>query len=1413
MREAYNWNYPDVENLDDRQKNTGVFHAALNANFSSTLYSEDVEIREVFSTHDLYCINFKNSYDSDNKHFLFYENHSEKRQSQSNESAVAKQAYALGLMIKRVLDVTGAEKVVLFGHSMGGLAAREYLQRTDANGKPQWWVDKSDTINGHKVAKLVTFGTPHLGSNASDWGALLTINPNSEAARDLHYNYSDSYIYGRGYDDGVFLFGGSEQYGEMRDDNYHNYDINCDGDEDDQNINGLNSTLGDWAANPKMSLPVNIDYSWIASDNGVGGDEAVKLERQYIKSHGDILFADRNHLTETKDEYSIIRGLDEPGTRELAYNIKLGKKYHLFSTYQSGNSRLDVDWLHFSINQSNVIKFSIEDIPVNHITNMSVRLYEKESNTRLENIEWDKQQNSIVFYKEGLDKPDYYLQIVTELPEGGSDSYKYPFVVKVEYIGAVSKLFSYAVPLSMEADNVSKSTIHTEIRDPYGNLVGTATNEIAYKIVEGQSYGVLSGDTPVKASGGIAAIQLQATNTSGRIRIACSSPGLVSDTVTVYTYEAGFSTRVGGRISKNTIWTIANSPYEVTKDITIDEGVVLSVEPGVIVKLRKDVDIFVKGGLNAVGTEYNKIVFTSSGDQIAGYWGGLNFKETTLDDRSALKYCEFYYGGSSSYGESGYPIVLDLRANPSISHTSIKNSRRNAIGIRGGSYSVDIYLNNPGLPLWLNSDLTIEAGATLTIDPGVILKLYKDVDIFVKGGFYAKGSPSQPIILTSYKDDARGGDSNNDGSSLAPAGSWGGLNFKETALDDRSVLKYCEFYYGGSSSYGESGYPIVLDLRANPAISHTTIENSRRNAIGIRSGSYAVDVHLNNPGLPLWLNSDLTIEAGATLTIDPGIIIKLYKDVDVFIKGGFNARGTAANPIIFTSYKDDARGGDSNNDGSSLPLAGTWGGLNFKGSTLDDRSALKFCEFYYGGSSSYGESGYPIVLDLRANPEISHTTIENSRRNAIGIRSGSYTVDVHLNNPGLPLWLNSDLTIDTGAILTIDAGVLIKLYREVDIFIMGGIQVNGTKSAPVVFTSYKDDSRGGDSNNDGSSLPLAGTWGGLNFKKSSRNKGSVLRYCEFYYGGNNSYGESGYPLVINDSNPLIEKAVLNFSRLHGIYLINNAQPDLGGGETGSVGGNRFIGFLAKNKYAIYNNSSANVYAENNFWDTNEILEIEEQIYDYYDNSEKGVVYFQPFERKNTAPSVFHLLNPENHDTLTNREVLFSWEEAEDSEKDTLFYDLHIWSNNQDTLIDKIEQTYFNFIDENFFEKKEYYWSVTAGDSEFTSTALDTFTFTFETITGFSEVFGTVPLEYNLFQNYPNPFNPTTVITYQIKHPSFVTLIVYDILGREVDRLVEDYKLPGKYSIRFYATDQAGGVYIYRLKAGKYERSKKFLILR
>jgi hypothetical protein len=89
----------------------------------------------------------------------------------------------------------------------------------------------------------------------------------------------------------------------------------------------------------------------------------------------------------------------------------------------------------------------------------------------------------------------------------------------------------------------------------------------------------------------------------------------------------------------------------------------------------------------------------------------------------------------------------------------------------------------------------------------------------------------------------------------------------------------------------------------------------------------------------------------------------------------------------------------------------------------------------------------------------------------------------------------------------------------------------------------------------------------------------------------------------------------------------------------------------------------------------------------------------------------------------------------------------------------------------------------------------------------------LPAEYNLSQNYPNPFNPTTTINFQIPLSSKVTLKIYDVLGREVKSLVNEFKIAGKYSVTFNATNLASGVYFYNLRAGNYVESKKMILLK
>lgn len=276
---------------------------------------------------------------------------------QSNQAAIFKQGYALSKMIDKVLDFTGLEKVILVGHSMGGLAIREYLQRRDSDGNRKWYDDEG---LGHRVAHVVTIGTPHLGSNSApdptriQRSEFLELSELSESLRDLNYSF-DSYSDECNEMDpvGIYLFGGYENC--IQDNswfsNFYNVDVNCNNNHFDY-IEGLNVGTSD---NIEINLPVDLTYCWITSDVSIGesalllmygfafdiesfcltfpglcdtpGDGAVLLQRQYLYQDAqvmpiglaDTLLTHTIHTSEGGEYTSILRGLDEPDSQEHAY--------------------------------------------------------------------------------------------------------------------------------------------------------------------------------------------------------------------------------------------------------------------------------------------------------------------------------------------------------------------------------------------------------------------------------------------------------------------------------------------------------------------------------------------------------------------------------------------------------------------------------------------------------------------------------------------------------------------------------------------------------------------------------------------------------------------------------------------------------------------------------------------------------------------------------------------------------------------------------------------------------------------------------------------------------------------------------------------------------------------------------------
>jgi pimeloyl-ACP methyl ester carboxylesterase len=305
---------------------------------------------------DYYCVNFDVGYDgSVHPDGNVYD-------VRSNQSAIAKQGMAIKWAIKAVLEATGRDKVILMGHSMGGLAARAYLQN------PDLW----QAGGNHHVAKLVTTGTPHGGSNTSAFGFPIGgLSEQSEAIRDLRASYYYST------DKGIYLWGGVEiQNATHMNDGYgfYNVDVNCNGVINEQ-IVGLN----------EKNIPSDADYACIigkctgcliATEAGDGVVPAANADLKLIYTTAAIhqfyytaYAATEIHTALPGQTFQNMQGLDEPSEFNLAYTVALETTYTGFTTIQPvGGKALDEDHYQFKINQPGTLSVKVNKTDLTDLT-------------------------------------------------------------------------------------------------------------------------------------------------------------------------------------------------------------------------------------------------------------------------------------------------------------------------------------------------------------------------------------------------------------------------------------------------------------------------------------------------------------------------------------------------------------------------------------------------------------------------------------------------------------------------------------------------------------------------------------------------------------------------------------------------------------------------------------------------------------------------------------------------------------------------------------------------------------------------------------------------------------------------------------------------------------------------------------
>lgn len=465
--------------------------------------------------------------------------------------------------------------------------------------------------------------------------------------------------------------------------------------------------------------------------------------------------------------------------------------------------------------------------------------------------------------------------------------------------------------------------------------------------------------------------------------------------------------------------------------------------------------------------------------------------------------------------------------------------------------------------LTLATTANVPAGRTLTLGRGVILKHQQTAAFEVGGTLNCQGTAGQPVVITSSPDDAYGGDSNADGPSSGSPAQWVYLRFG--AASSASTLTNTILRFGGAGGWSpirvDDGSPtftncvvehapsravVLSSLAGAPTFAGCTFRNNGGWAIeaaGFESivncsnntatgnGTNGVMLVNSSPtsdvvigpqmgfGGVICLQTSVNVAAGRTLTFQAGTILKKLQASTFEVSGALIANGTAAQPVVFTSFADDDYGGDSNNNGASVGAPGQWIYVRFH--PTSSASRLTNAVIRHGGGGGwnpvYISGGSPTLerctIERGANAGISlaHTATQariddctvrdctgaaianvpidslpyitrlkasGNGANQVAVTVGTLQSDLYFDaNMGLNgvAVMHTTLLVPVGRKLTLGPGALFKMNAGQRVDVLGALDVVATREEPVVFTASSDDSIGGDS--DGvNPAPAAGFW-------------------------------------------------------------------------------------------------------------------------------------------------------------------------------------------------------------------------------------------------------------------------------------------------------------------------------------------------
>jgi len=454
--------------------------------------------------------------------------------------------------------------------------------------------------------------------------------------------------------------------------------------------------------------------------------------------------------------------------------------------------------------------------------------------------------------------------------------------------------------------------------------------------------------------------------------------------------------------------------------------------------------------------------------------------------------------------------------------------------------------------------IDVSSGATLTIEPGVIVKFVPYYSLTVAGALNATGIVTSPIIFTSYKDDDHGGDTNGTNYGTTPtAGDWRSLDFSSGSA---ATLEYTTIMYGGFSS----SYPMVNVESDNVTVSNSTISDSTYYNMYISASPSITHTTISDATYGIYVASG-----------SPSIQLSNFdlNQYGIYISN--------ASPVITGNIVTNSTYGMYTTGTSALP-------------SITDNT-------FVGNT-------YPIYLyNLNAGTVLRDNSGSSNTYNVI--RLGAISGDVTLSTDNDLTYYTSYMSVAGN--LIIEPGVVIKLLTggSDSISVSGSLTAEGTVDKPIVFTSLYDDTYGDDTNNDGSiTSPSAGDWPSIEFRSGS--SGS-LSNAILQYGGDVTYGmikiESSSVTVADCSlshsennairvtsvSPTITDSTITDAANAGIYLYGGSPTITGNSITDSQYGiyayNKTTPVMTDNQiysnslYGVYNATTTTVTAESNWW--------------------------------------------------------------------------------------------------------------------------------------------------------------------------------------------------------------------------------------